>query len=407
MMADQHIYTVSELNRAARAHLEDAFDAVWVKGEITGMTRAPSGHLYFTLKDEVSEISAVRFRTRSFLLPSDGLDPGTTVLAFGKLTIYEPRGRYQFIASLLQPVGAGALQAAFERLKKKLLSEGLFEEAHKKALPATPDTIGVITSPTGAAIRDIVSVLSRRWPLARVVVFPSAVQGDAAPGDLTAALERAARYSEGVERLDVLILSRGGGSAEDLAAFNDERVARAVFGSPIPIVSAVGHEIDFSITDFVADLRAPTPSAAAELVVPDSAEIRKATAALAARMNSAITACLRERMAALQSTIRVSIFRNLQRRVETEDQRLDQLLGRLSRAAAWSLQARNELLARLSDVLRLSDPRLPLHRGYSLTFVEGSTEPIRNASAVVAGTTIRTRLASGQLRSKVEEVISK
>ncbi|MDD5647258.1 MAG: exodeoxyribonuclease VII large subunit, partial [Candidatus Bipolaricaulis sp.] len=229
-MAEEHVYTVSELNRTAREIIEEGLGGVWVKGEVSELTHASSGHIYFTLKDAASEVSAVRFRSRSPVLSS--IEPGMVVLAFGTVTIYEPRGRYQFVATLVQPVGAGILQAAFERLKQKLSAEGLFAPQHKRALPTFPVRIGVITSPTGAALHDIVAVLSRRWPLAELLLFPSAVQGEAAAEELAAALDRAARFSQTQNPLDFILLGRGGGAAEDLAAFNDEHLARAVYASP-------------------------------------------------------------------------------------------------------------------------------------------------------------------------------
>jgi exodeoxyribonuclease VII large subunit len=226
-MNEQRVFSVSELNRAARGLLETELGDVWMKGEVVEATRAPSGHLYFTLKDSEAEIDVVRFRGRAPVLAT--LEPGMVVLVFGHATVYEPRGRYQFVASLVQPVGAGLLHAAFERLKEKLRQEGLFDVSHKRPLPVFPRLIGVVTSPVGAAMHDIAAVLSRRWPLARVVLFPSSVQGDAAPGELVAALEQAGRFSIEGASLDLVILGRGGGAAEDLAAFNDERVARAVY----------------------------------------------------------------------------------------------------------------------------------------------------------------------------------
>ena len=405
MTPEQHVYSVSELNRTARQRLEETFGGIWVKGEIAEMTRAASGHIYFTLKDADAEISAVRFRSRSGLQAPVTVERGMTVLAFGRLTVYEPRGRYQFVAELLQPVGAGALQAAFERLKKKLLAEGLFEAEHKTPLPAFPKRIGVVTSPSGAAIQDVVSVLSRRWPSVSVVLFPSAVQGATAPAELCTALDQAVRFSETRERLDVVILTRGGGSAEDLAAFNDEAVARAVFACPIPVISAVGHEIDLSISDLVADHRAPTPSAAAEVVVPDAVEIVTGVTTAAARQTRAMASRFRTQESALQITLRASLLRIPQRRIETGEQHLDQLLGRVMRAVSQRLKGREDALSRLSDVLRLSDPRLPLQRGYSLTYAEGSDVPVRDATTMTPGTKIRTMLSSGQLTSRIEEVI--
>jgi len=320
-MAEEHVYTVTELNQAARDLLESGFGGVWVKGELSEVTYAPSGHLYATLKDENAELSAVRFRSRSPILRN--LEIGTVVLAFGKLTVYEPRGRYQFVATLLQPVGAGALQAAFEILKRKLSEEGLFDASLKRSLPAYPSLIGVVTSPSGAALHDIVSVLRRRWPAAEILLFPSSVQGEVAPAELMAALDQAARYSQTQRPIDLIILGRGGGSAEDLAAFNDEQLARAVRAHPVPIVSAVGHEIDFAITDFVADLRAPTPTAAAELVTPDASEIRRVVDGTVARMARAVQNRWSERNQQLRSALRASLLRVPRRMIDTFEQSLD------------------------------------------------------------------------------------
>jgi exodeoxyribonuclease VII large subunit len=404
MIGAQQVFTVSELNRSAREFLESRFGEIWVKGEISELKRAPSGHVYFTLKDKDSELSAVRFRSRSALVADAGVETGTVVLAFGKLTIYEPRGRYQFVASLLQPVAAGALQLAFERLKKKLLEEGLFAEEHKRPLPTYPERIGVVTSPSGAALRDVVSILERRWPTASIVLFPSSVQGDAAPSELQAAVERAVRFSAEVLPLDVLILGRGGGSAEDLAAFNDENLARAVFACPIPVISAVGHETDVSIVDFVADRRAPTPSAAAELVVPNRAEIVAGVDAAAVRMHRAAAARLRLQRTSLRSQLRSYLFRVPQRLLETLEQRLDLQVAAAWRGVAAVWTSRQRAAQRAEELLRLSDPGLPLRRGYSLTFIAGSDRRLRTAADVSVGGEIETRLGAGQLRSRIEEV---
>ena len=404
MIDAQHIFTVSELNRSARELLESRFADVWVKGEISDLKRAASGHLYFTLKDEDGELSAVRFRSRSALLAEPAVESGTVVLAFGKLTVYEPRGRYQFVASLVQPVSAGALRLAFERLKKKLADEGLFSDEHKLSIPACPERIGVITSPDGAALRDVVSILERRWPSVAVLLFPSAVQGEAAPQELSAAVDRAVRFSETIAPLDVLIVGRGGGSAEDLAAFNDEGLARAVFACPIPVLSAVGHETDFSIVDFVADRRAPTPSAAAELAVPNRSEVVARLEVSAARAGRSAVSILRARRTSLRSQLRGYLFRVPQRQLETLEQRLDLQVGAVVRAVSNAWNARRRAARRAEEILRLSDPGLPLRRGYSLTFAAGSARPLRAASDVSEGAAIETRLGSGRLTSRVEEV---
>ncbi len=404
MIESQHVYTVSELNRSARDLLESRFGELWVKGEISDLKRAASGHLYFTLKDEDGELSAVRFRSRSVLLGDAAVETGTVVLAFGKLTIYEPRGRYQFVATLIQPVSTGALRLAFEQLKSKLQEEGLFAPERKVPIPGFPERIGVITSPSGAAIRDVVSILRRRWPSVAVVLFPSSVQGDAAPAELRDAVERAVRFSRDVAALDMLIIGRGGGSAEDLAAFNDEALARAIFDCPLPIVSAVGHEIDFSIADFVADLRAPTPSAAAELAVPNRTEVVARLDGAASRTTRAIDSALRARRSSLRSHLRGYLFRVPQRRLETLEQRLDLQLSAAVRGITTVWTARRRAASHAEEVLRLSNPELPLRRGYSLTFAAGSSRPLRNASGVSEGDRIETRLAAGRLTSRVEEV---
>jgi len=404
-MNEEHVYTVSELNRLAREVLETGFSGVWLRGEISEMTRAASGHLYFTLKDADSEIGGVRFRSLSSALAPVQIDQGMAVLALGRLTVYEPRGRYQFIASLLQPLGAGELQASIERLKARLNSEGLFDLGHKKPLPRFPRRIGVITSPSGAAFRDVRSVLSRRWPLAELYLFPTSVQGVDAPAELIAALDRATRFSERTEELDVIIFGRGGGSAEDLAAFSDEGVVRAIFACPIPVISAVGHEIDISLSDLVADVRAPTPASAAELVAPECTDLAEGVSLRVEQMTRAVTSKLLNRSERFRRDLRSYLFRIPGRKIETIEQRLDGLMDVLGRRMSEALATRTRRLTRASDLLRLSDPDLPLRRGYSLTFLKGSSEPLRDLSRVEPGSEIETRLEAGRMLSRVEEVI--
>jgi len=404
-MNQERVYTVSELNRSAKDALEGTFGEIWVTGEVSELKRAASGHIYFTLKDADSELSAVRFRGRTSAFAAHFIEQGTVVLAFGKLTVYEPRGRYQFVASILQPVGAGALQAAIERLKARLHEEGLFDPSHRKPLPRFPRRIGVITSATGAAFRDVRSVLERRWPLAHLLLFPSSVQGENAPAELVASLDAAIRYSASGGDLDLLIIGRGGGSAEDLAAFSDETLVRAISACPIPVVSAVGHEIDAALSDFVADLRAPTPASAAELAAPDIGELATTLDRLVARGTRVLSLKLAARWEQLRANLRESLFRLPERRVETLWQRLDVAVDRLARATSQTVSDRTRRLEHATDLLRLSDPGLPLRRGYSLTTLLGSTEPIRDAAELVEGTRIETRLAKGRLHSSVEEVI--
>src|SRR3954454_21804453 len=268
------VFTVGELTRQIRGALETRFGAVWVQGEVSNYRPQPSGHRYFTLKDQRAAISCVIFRNT---LPPTAppIVDGAQVQVYGNVTVFEARGQYQLNVQILQTRGAGLLQAKFEALKRKLDAEGLFDSARKRALPKFPRRIGIVTSPSGAAIRDILNVLSRRAPNVHVLVNPVRVQGIGAAAEIAVAIKEFGRPNESWEPLDLIVIARGGGSIEDLWEFNEEIVARAIFHSPIPIVSAVGHEIDFTIADFVADLRALTPSAAAELVVPDSAELSR------------------------------------------------------------------------------------------------------------------------------------
>lgn len=399
---EQHVFSVSELNRSARGLLEAELGEVWLKGEVVAPKTATSGHLYFSLKDADSEIDVVRFRGRSPIVAT--VEEGMVALVFGRVTVYEPRGRYQFVASLVQPVGAGLLHAAFERLKEKLRLEGLFDAERKRPLPVFPAALGVVTSPTGAALRDILAVLGRRWPLARVILFPSSVQGDAAPGELVTAIERAGRFTLDGVPLDAVIVGRGGGASEDLAAFNDERVARAVAACPVPVVSAVGHDVDISMVDFVADLRAPTPSAAAELTTPDREEVAATLVRSAQRMQAAVGARWAEAEGGLRLRFRASLVREPRRLVETREQRFDIYAGRLLAFPAAAIRPRLERLRHAEALLRLTDPRRPLERGYSITRIVGSGVPLRRAPDVAAGEEIETVLAEGRLRSRVEEV---
>ena len=316
--------TVSQLNRPVKTLLEQGIARLWVEGEISNLSKPASGHIYFTLKDDAAQVSAAWFRQRQ-RGPAIGFKNGDKVLAYGRVSLYEPRGNYQLIVEQMEPAGEGVLKQRFEALKKKLLAEGLFDDDRKQALPALPRRIGVITSPSGAAIRDVVSVLRRRFPAIPVIVYPAAVQGDAAPGELIGSLETAVRRNE----CDILIIGRGGGSLEDLWAFNDELLARAIAECPIPIISAVGHEVDFTIADFVADLRAPTPSGAAEIIVPDQQEWLHRINVLAAR-----------------------IARVGQRAVEDRAQTLDWLGKRLANASP------SRTLRRQQDSLRENRARL-------------------------------------------------
>ncbi len=290
----REVFSISRLNREARALLERGLGSVWLEGEISNLSRPGSGHWYFSLKDAAAQVRCAMFRQRNLLVRFPVKD-GAQVLARGRVSLYEARGEFQVVIEHLEEAGEGALRRRFEELKQKLQAEGLFDSQHKQPLPALPRRIGVITSPTGAAVRDILHVLRRRFPAIPVLVYPVAVQGEAAPREIVQALGLASARRD----CDVLIVARGGGSLEDLWAFNDEAVARAIFACPIPVVSGVGHEVDFTIADFVADERAPTPSAAAERVVPDRAEWLRSLAATYRRMGLAMRRRLGDQRQAL------------------------------------------------------------------------------------------------------------
>ncbi|MDD5544014.1 MAG: exodeoxyribonuclease VII large subunit [Acidobacteriia bacterium] len=295
---ERKVLTVSEVTGRVKGLLEAEFASLWVEGEISNFTRAASGHLYFTLKDESAQLRCVCFRSQARSIRFN-LEDGLKVLARGSLSVYERRGEYQFYVEVMEPVGIGALQLAFEQLKAKLQAEGLFDLARKQPLPLYPKTIGVVTSPTGAAIRDILRILKRRNEAVNVLIYPAKVQGDGASAEIAAGIE----YLNTLAEVDVMIVGRGGGSIEDLWAFNEERVARAIAASKIPVISAVGHEIDFTISDFVADLRAPTPSAAAELVASAKDELLKHLSRLQEETMSALVLKLnRARQSLLQLT---------------------------------------------------------------------------------------------------------
>jgi len=349
--------TVSQLNRQVKTLLEQGIARLWVEGEISNLARPASGHLYFRLKDESAQIAAAFFRNRQ-RGPTHWLKNGDHVLAYGQVSLYEARGDYQLIVETLEAAGEGVLQRRYEALKKKLAAEGLFDESRKRPLPQLPRRIGIITSPSGAAIRDVLTVLRRRFPTIPVVIYPSAVQGDAAPSELMAALQSAVRRNE----CDVLILTRGGGSLEDLWAFNDEQLARAVADSPIPVVSAVGHEVDFTIADFVADLRAPTPSGAAEIVVPDRAEWLRAVDAVATRIARQTRRILDNNAQALDWLSRRLLAGSPAARVARQQDKLAEARSRLTAAIRDRLHARTSRSLALRSALLQASPAMRLQR---------------------------------------------
>ena len=351
------VYSPSEINREARTHLEAGFPHVWLRGEISNLARPASGHLYFSVKDAKAQVRCALFRGNA-----RGLDfrpaNGDEVLVRGRLSLYEPRGDYQLIADGLLAAGAGALQEAFEALKRKLEQEGLFEPARKQALPAWPQRIGVITSPSGAAVRDILNVLAQRWPLARVQIYPAQVQGEQAPGELIRALRAADRNGA----CDVLLLARGGGSLEDLWAFNDEQLARAIADLATPLVSGVGHETDFTIADFVADLRAPTPSAAAAAATPDGPALKQQLLRLNERLERTIQRVLDQSSQRLDHIARRLQARHPERRLDELSERRVRLVVRLHRAVQRQLQDSAQRTRAVGQRLRAASPHHRLQR---------------------------------------------
>jgi exodeoxyribonuclease VII large subunit len=433
--------SVSELNRQAKLLLEQGIARIWVEGEISNLARPSSGHLYFSLKDESAQIRCAFFRQRQ-RGPTIDIKNGDQMLAFGKVSIYEARGDYQLIVEQLEEAGEGELKRRFEELKKRLAAEGLFDAGRKQPLPGLPARIGVVTSPSGAAIRDIVTVLGRRFPAIPVVIYPTAVQGEPAAAQIAAAIAAAVRRNE----CDVLIVSRGGGSLEDLWPFNEEVVARAISTCPIPVISAVGHEVDVTIADFVADVRAPTPSGAAEIVVPDQAQWQRQLVSTTRRIAQLGRRYLEDRYQAIdwlgrrltQSSPAATVarqrdwLRNLQQvmtgairhdlaqrawHVETVRSRLLQrspaigvqqsigrmngLRQRLNSAGIASVSRRQQQLNLAARALDSVSPLATLERGYSIVSDAESGRILTDSSQVRTGASIRARLLHGRIEATV------
>ncbi len=444
-MSQEAALTVSQLNRRVRELLESGVGRVWVEGEISNIARPASGHIYFSLKDESAQVGAAWFRQRQ-RGPTIGFKDGDRVLACGRVSLYEARGNYQLIVEQMEPAGEGVLKRRFEALKKKLQAEGLFDTERKRELPALPSRVGVITSPSGAAIRDILSVMRRRFPGVPVVVYPAAVQGDAAPGELIEALATAVRRNE----CDVLIIGRGGGSLEDLWAFNDEQLARAIADCPIPVVSAVGHEVDFTISDFVADVRAPTPSGAAELAVPSRHEWQHRVATMAVRiarigeravedraqqidwLGRRLRAAspvatlrrqrdgLRENRARLIAAVRHQLLTHAnQLQVARSDllglspaMSVQRSIGRLTELRQRTAAAVNRIVSQadhrvslLGRALHSVSPLATLERGYAVVEDAASGKVLTSARETAPGNEIRARLSKGQVIANVTKVI--
>ena len=437
-MANADIYTVSRLNSEVRLTLELQFRQLWLVGEVSNFVAASSGHWYFSLKDQAAQVKVAMFKqnNRASVMPRNGQQ----VMIRARISVYEPRGEYQLLADFIEAAGDGLLRQQYEQLKAQLHAEGLFEPGRKKPLPSEPKCIGVITSPTGAAIRDILTVLSRRAPALQVIIYPSLVQGNQAAADLSAALQVAIRRRE----CDVLIIGRGGGSIEDLWCFNDETLARQIANCPIPIVSAVGHEVDFSISDFVADLRAATPSAAAELVSPDQQQQWQQVAKLEQRLQQTMRVLLGQHAQQWLFAQKRLQQQHPARRLEQQQQRLDELELRLQRAVRQHIERHRQRwqfwqksLALCSPALRVSQqslqqqqlqrrleqamglrlqqakqqwhqhsvmlqqisPLATLERGYAITLHQGKV--VKDAMSLQAGDIVTTKVANGEFQSTV------
>ncbi len=438
----RRIWTVKDLMTAVRTAVEREFTDVYVEGEISNFRPAESGHLYFTLKEDGAQMRVVMFRSQARLLkfkPADGM----AVIARGRVTVYETRGELQLSAEYLEPRGAGALQIAFEQLKQKLAAEGLFDASRKKPIPALPRTIGVVTSPRGAAIRDIVNIVRRRHRELNVLIYPAQVQGDAAPGEASAGI----RYFNRAKNVDVIIVARGGGSLEDLAAFNHEGLARVAAASRLPRISAIGHETEFTILDVVADLRAPTPSAAAELVIASQQQLEEGVASLRQRLARAARYQLLMARQTLTQLAQHGAFARMHDLIGRRQQRLDELSFRLasaerrhlqdvrrrlesastrlrardmrrtlevmrreieSRTSALAAAARNALMQRrtrlngLHETLDALSPLNILERGYALVF-DAAGNLVQDAKRVKRGDDIRARVAHGMIDATVKK----
>ncbi|MGD9853959.1 MAG: exodeoxyribonuclease VII large subunit [Planctomycetaceae bacterium] len=394
------ILTVTQLTRQLKDCLEGNFPLVAVRGEVSSATHAASGHVYFTLKDEQAQLRVVMWKRAASRVKFNIAD-GLELVAVGPIEVYAARGSYQLVAEELIPQGIGPLELAFRQMHDKLRAEGLFDPARKRPLPRFPRRIAVITSPTGAAIRDLLQVMTRRWPSVHVVLLPVAVQGDGAAPQIVRALESAPR----IDRVDVVIVGRGGGSLEDLWAFNEELVARAIAACPIPVVSAVGHEIDVTIADLVADRRALTPSEAGELVVPDQSELRTQLQ----NVGSRLVGSLRGRASAARRQLDLLAARRALRqpfdRLQQHAQRLDEWHDQLLRAARRRTEHAGAQVANIAAALNALSPLSVLERGYSITQREESQTVVRALQDVAVGERLITRLRDGRVLSRVEGVV--
>lgn len=399
MHAEEKIHSVSDINRIVKELLEQSFYPFWIVGEVSNLTIHRSGHVYFTLKDERSQLSAVFFRGAAAAREMQ-LAAGMQVEAYGRLTVYEPRGAYQVVVNRLRGRGKGDLQRRFDELKQKLREEGLFDANRKRPVPALPRCIGVVTSPQGAALRDFLQIIGRRFANVRIRIYPAAVQGDAAAGQIAQGI----RFFNQTRSCDVIVVTRGGGSMEDLWPFNEEVVARAIAASELPLISAVGHEVDYTMSDFVADLRVPTPSAAAELVIGRHGELLEKIAALRNRLNGTLNLKLSELRRRVQRCTGSYVFREPSNLVRTCQQRVDELTTRLGYALRRQMEAYRGKLERCDAQLRMLDPQRVLERGYSILIAPETGAVLTDAQGTVAGAELRGILARGELRLCVSSV---
>jgi exodeoxyribonuclease VII large subunit len=424
LVIKDQVYTVSQVTEIVKTALEVALPQVWVEGEVSGHKKAASGHVFFSLKDEKSVIKAVMWQSTARKVLFD-LKDGLKVVCRGKVSVYEPRGDYQLYVDLVEPKGKGALQLAFEQLKAKLKAEGLFEDARKRKLPLRPKTIGVVTSPTGAAIRDVLRILERRYARLHVVIYPARVQGEGAAAEIVEGIDALGAWPG----IDVLIVGRGGGSIEDLWAFNEEPVARAIARSPVPVISAVGHEVDFTIADFVADVRASTPSAAAEMVIATEEAFAERIGALTRRLGETLRFAVQHLRGDVDELARHRIFQNFEVRLANLARRVDDLETRGRNVLRSERQAIAEhkgaaLLAaerlanilrravgehraaweRLSSSLNALSPLNVLKKGYALVWKEGGLRLARRIEDVVPGETVEVTFFKGEFSARVESV---
>jgi len=396
------IYSVWEITRYIKQKLDsdELLRDIYVKGELSNVSQPTSGHVYFTLKDEYAELRCVMFRDRNALLKFT-LEDGMSVIVRGHISVYEKRGKYQLYVEELQESGIGELYRAFEQLKKKLKDEGMFDAAYKKPIPAIPRTIGIITSPTGAAIRDMINITRRRFPHVHILLAPVAVQGEEAAPQIVNAIKLMNRVNSELMKVDVLVVGRGGGSIEELWAFNEESVARAIFASEIPVISAVGHETDFTISDFVADRRAATPSEAAELVVPDKRQIEKNLSAFELQLRQNIYKMIEEQRRRLESIEKNVLFRTPTERINQYRQTVDELKRTLIAEVIHRVQLHKKELQALTGRLDALSPRAILERGYSICLKEQKV--VRSVKDITTGDMLRVLFQDGEAISEVKD----